>query len=319
MSEGSTQPGHAGSRRIRTRFGAETTAAEVVAGHDLTGLRAVVTGGASGIGKETVRALAAAGAAVTLAVRDTAAGERVAAAIPGATVVTHLDLADPASVIAFADWWVGPLHLLVNNAGVMRLPTLQRSASGVELQLATNHLGHFDLARRLHPALASGAAERGGARIVVVSSRAHLDAPVDFDDLGLERRPYDPALAYAQSKTANVLFVVEATRRWQDDGIVANALNPGGVQTNLQRHLPADVRQAMRGAPTKTVQQGAATTLVAAVAPELAHVGGRYLEDATEAELVPDDAPPTSGVRGWALDPDLARRLWSVSDGLIRT
>ena len=307
----------AGGSRIRTGFTARTTAEDVAAGHDLSGLRAVVTGGASGIGRETARVLAAAGASVTLAVRDTVAARLVAAVLPGRVAVAHLDLAEPRSVDAFAAAWTGPLHLLVNNAGIMRLPALHRTPDGVELQLATNHLGHFLLARHLHAALAAGAAGRGSARVVAVSSRAHLDAPVDLDDLSFERHRYDPVVAYAQSKTANVLFAVEATRRWLADGIVPNALNPGGVRTNLQRHLPSEVQEAMRGASSKTVEQGAATTLVASIAPEFAHVGGRYLEDADEADLVPDDAPPTSGVRGYALDPQLAQRLWDVSAQLV--
>lgn len=263
----STSPDReASADRIITRFDADSTAAEVAAGVDLGGLRAVVTGGASGIGAETVRRLAGAGAEVTLAVRDVAAGEAFARDGGTRSLVARLDLADPASVAAFADGWKGPLHLLVNNAGVMRLPRRTLTAAGVELQFATNHLGHYLLATRLHGALAAGAADRGEARIVAVSSRASLDAPVDFDDINFERRPYDPGIAYGQSKTANVLFAVEATRRWHADGVVANAVNPGGVATNLQRHLPDEAREAMHAADQKSIGQGAATTLVAAIA-----------------------------------------------------
>lgn len=172
---------------------------------------------------------------------------------------------------------------------------------------------------RLHGALAAGAADRGEARIVAVSSRASLDAPVDFDDINFERRPYDPGIAYGQSKTANVLFAVEATRRWHADGVVANAVNPGGVATNLQRHLPDEAREAMHAADQKSIGQGAATTLVAAIAPEFAHVGGRYLENGTEAEIVDDSAPPVAGVRRWALDPAFAERLWTVSSVMVGT
>jgi NAD(P)-dependent dehydrogenase (short-subunit alcohol dehydrogenase family) len=307
---------------IRTRFDATSTADEVVAGVDLSGTTAVVTGGASGIGVETARSLARAGAAVTLAVRDTAAGERVAADLAASTGtavrVAYVDLVDLASVRAFAASWTGPLHLLVNNAGVMAVPTLERTGNGWERQLATNHLGHFALTTGLHRALAAA----GGARIVSVSSTGHLSSPVHLDDLHFERREYEPWQSYGQSKTANVLLAVEATRRWADDGIVANALMPGGIMTNLQRYVSQEVKDGWErmqdeGRVTfKTPQQGAATSLVAAVAPELA-TGGHYLEDCNEAPTVADDAQVGSGVRAWALDPATARRLWDVSLDLV--
>jgi NAD(P)-dependent dehydrogenase (short-subunit alcohol dehydrogenase family) len=308
---------------ITTRFDATTTADEVVEGVDLGGTTAVVTGAASGIGVETARSLARAGAAVTLAVRDTAAGDRVAADITATTGnadvhVAYVDLVDLASVRAFAASWTGPLHLLVNNAGVMALPTLELTPDGWERQLATNHLGHFALTTGLHDALAAA----GGARIVSVSSSGHLSSPVHFEDLHFARRPYDPWQGYGQSKTANVLLAVEATRRWADDGIVANALMPGGIMTNLQRHVTQEVRDRWQtmideGTATfKTTQQGAATTLVAAVSPELA-TGGHYLEDCNESPTVADDADVSRGVRAWALDPEAAERLWVVSEALV--
>src|SRR5271155_2020524 len=196
---------------ITTPFGFDSTAAEVIEGVDLSGRRAIVTGGSSGVGVETARALAGAGAEVTLAVRDTRAGDRTAAEITastgGATVlVSRLDLSDQASVSDFAERWQGPLDLLVNNAGVMALPTLELTAQGWELQFATNHLGHFALAIGLHPALVAA----GTARIVSLSSVGHLRSPVVFDDVNFSARAYDPRLAYGQSKTANVLFAVEA-------------------------------------------------------------------------------------------------------------
>ena len=208
---------------ITTPFKWETTATEVVGGIDLGGSRVIVTGGASGIGLETARALAAAGAEVTLAVRNADAGKRVASDIVATTGNTHIlvapvDLANPASVASFVAAWDGPLDVLVNNAGVMACPQT-RTPQGWELQFATNHLGHFALATGLHRALAAA----GGARIVSVSSRAHLRSPVIFDDIHFLKRAYEPWDAYAQSKTANVLFAVEATRRWES---TASPLTP---------------------------------------------------------------------------------------------
>src|SRR4051794_23254638 len=187
-----------------TAFGFDSTAAEVIDGIDLTGRRAIVTGGASGIGIETARALAGAGAEVTLAVRDPARGDEVATTIGGDVRVGRLDLADLGSGAAFVAAWTGPLDLLINKAGGMAPPGLEHGPAGWELQLATNHLGHFALALGLHDALAAA----GGARVVSLSSRGHLRSPVVFDDLGFTRRPYDRWVAYGQSKTANVLFAV---------------------------------------------------------------------------------------------------------------
>lgn len=311
---------------ITTRFDDSSTAEEVIAGTDLRGLRAVVTGASSGIGAETARVLATAGADVTLAVRDTTAGGRVADGIAASAgglrpTVAAIDLADPVSVARFARAWEGPLHLLVNNAGLVT-GGLERTREGWELQFATNHLGHFALAWALHDALAQGARDRGAARIVSLSSTAHMRAPVDFADIHFERRAYDPQIAYAQSKTANSLFAVEATRRWGDEGIVANAVNPGGVRTGLQRNFTQRQRESLDAAEAagvftyKTTGQGAATTLVAAVAPEFERTGGHYLDDCREAYTVPNDADLSAhphGVKEWALDPDAARELWAVS------
>lgn len=302
------------SSLITTPYTAASTATEVLAGVDLSGVRAIVTGASSGLGAETARVLAAAGAEVTYAVRNPAA-------VAAPSRVARLDLADQASVRRFTEAWTGPVHLLVANAGIVT-GGLARTPEGWELQFATNHLGHFTLATGLHDALAAGAAERGEARIVSVSSTAHMRAGVDFTDLHFTRRPYDPQIAYAQSKTANVLFVVEATRRWAADGIFANAVNPGGVVTGLQRHFTDAQKESLAAAEAagifryKTIGQGAATTVVAAVAPEFARTGGHYLDDAREACPVPDDAALADhphGVKEWALDPALARRLWTVS------
>lgn len=298
---------------------------------DLTGLRAIVTGGSSGIGIETARALTAAGAEVTLAVRNTTAGGAVAEAIKESTGairprVAHLDLADQIAVTSFVQAWNGPLHLLMNNAGLVT-GGLERTRERWELQFATNHLGHFALAVGLHDALARGASERDGARIVSLSSTAHMRAGVDFQDLHFERRSYDPQTAYAQSKTANSLFAVEATRLWAPDGIVTNAVNPGGVATGLQRNFTTQQKESLDAAEAagvftyKTIEQGAATSIVAAVAPEFAHTGGHYLDDAQEAYTVPNDADLAQhphGVKEWALDPAAAERLWTVSTDLLR-
>jgi NAD(P)-dependent dehydrogenase (short-subunit alcohol dehydrogenase family) len=312
---------------ITTPFDATSTAADVIAGVDLTGHRAVVTGGSSGLGVQTARALAGAGAEVTLAVRDVAAGHRVAADLTadpdliadtgGTVVVAELDLSDQGSVAAFGSAWTGPLHILVNNAGIMATP-LTRTAQGWELQFATNHLGHFALAVGLHDALAAA----GHARIVSVSSVGHINGNVDFDDLNFERRPYDRWLAYGQSKTANVLFAVEAAKRWAADGIVANALNPGRiVGTGLSRHVPdvatapASFDPASTDVSWKNPEQGAATSVLLAASPLVDGVTGRYFEDCQEAG--PNQPGVRRGVAAYALDPDAAARLWQVSTELI--
>lgn len=315
---------------ITTPFDADSTADDVLHGIDLSGVRAIVTGASSGLGRETARALAAAGAEVTMAVRNLAAGEAAADEIanlgaarrPG---VAALDLADQDSVSTFVEAWAGPLHLLVNNAGLVT-GGLDRTADGWELQFATNHLGHFALSVGLHRPLAAGAADRDGARIVSLSSTAHMRANIDFDDLHFLRRPYDPQIAYAQAKTANSLFSVEATRRWASDGIVANTVNPGGVATGLQRNFTPQQKVSLEAAEAagvfayKTIEQGAATTIVAAVRPEFAHTGGHYLDDAQEAYTVADDAQLADhphAVKAWALDPAAAERLWTISTDLV--
>lgn len=310
-----------GTTRITTPFDAESTAAEVLAGVDLSGRRAIVTGGASGIGIETARALAGAGAEVTLAVRNLPAGERTAEDITATTgnkqvYVAPLELADRTSVAALVTAWEGPLHILVNNAGVMA-PPLTRTAEGWELQFATNHLGHFGLATGLHRALA----EAGGARVVSVSSSAHQRSPVVFEDLDFERREYTPWEGYGQSKTANVLFAVEASKRWADDGITVNALHPGGIRTALQRYVTEEELNRLRAqagpdAPAwKTPEQGAATSVLLAASPLLDGVGGRYFEDCNEA--VPHQPGSRVGVAAYALDPAAAARLWTVSEQLL--
>lgn len=298
---------------ITTQFDASSTASDVVAGVDLTNRRAIVTGGASGIGIETARALAEAGAQVTLAVRDLDAGKRVAENIAATTgnrlvEVAQLNLIDRSSVASFVASWDGPLHILINNAGVMATPET-RTPEGWELQFATNHLGHFALANGLHDALKAA----GSARVVSVSSAGHLRTPVMFDDINFLRRPYDPFLAYGQSKTANVLFAVEASKRWADDGITVNALMPGAIHTpgvaGLQ--ITAEQRASGQDFVWKTPQQGAATSVLLATSPLLDGIGGRYFEDCNEAV---SHVPGTrNGVASYALDPDAAAQLWQLS------
>ena len=306
--------------RITTSFTATSTADEVIDGLDLTGRRAIVTGGASGIGVETARSLARQGAEVTLAVRNVEAGAKVAAEITADTRTTKidvraLDLADRYSVMAFTASWQGPLHLLVNNAGVMAIQQRTLSASGWEMQFATNFLGHFALTVGLHDALAAAS----GARVVALSSSAHLFSPIVFDDVNFAFRPYDPQLAYAQSKTAVNLFAVGASARWGSDGITVNAVNPGAIATPLQRHVggrlltPLDLQ--------KSPAQGASTTVLVATSPLMEGIGGRYFNDNQEA-VVGDHRPAgfaelVATVADYSLDPANADRLWDLATGTL--
>jgi NAD(P)-dependent dehydrogenase (short-subunit alcohol dehydrogenase family) len=303
---------------ITTPFDFHSTAAQVAQGRDLTGWRAIVTGGASGIGVETARALAGIGAEVTLAVRNTDSGAEVAAGITASTGnaavrVAPLDLADRSSVASFVADWDGPLHLLVNNAGVMACPETY-TPEGWELQFATNHLGHFALATGLHGALMAGASSIGEARIVSVSSSGHFRSPVIFDDLHFRFREYDPVLAYGQSKTANVLFAVSATARWARDGITVNALMPGAIRTNLQRHVGGQISTGQLR--WKTIEQGASTSVLLATSPLLKGIGGRYFVNNNEAEVVSGRTDDMTGVAPYALDPANADRLWEMTEQL---
>ncbi|MEV4284892.1 SDR family NAD(P)-dependent oxidoreductase [Nonomuraea bangladeshensis] len=299
--------------RISTPFTARTTATEILAGVDLTGRRVIVTGGASGIGAETVRALEGAGAEVTVATRRPADGQRA------------LDLSDLGSVRRFVAEWSGPVHAIVANAGIMALPARRTTACGWELQLATNFLGHFALIDGLREHLR----QAGGARVVMVSSGAQLRAPFDFDDPHFERRPYDPWAAYAQSKTADVLLAVAVARRWAADGVTANAHEPGYVHTNLQRHVDQATMRAMGAMDDdgnlltpgyfKTPEQGAATSVLLAASPLLDGVTGRYFSnDNQEAEVVPGGPDATGGVAAWSVDPGAADRLWDLATAACR-
>lgn len=303
--------------RITTPYGSRTTAAEVAAGVDLTGKRVIITGGAAGIGLETARVLAKAGAGLTLAVRRPAAAEATVAELRRTTgnpaiELRRLDVADLRSVHDFLAGWSGPVDILVNNAGIMAVPDLERTPQGFELQFGTNYLGHFALTLGLHWSLA---AAKNGARVVSVSSSGHLFSPVIFDDPGFDFVPYTPIGAYGQSKTATVLLSVGITQRWSDDGIVSNALNPGAIATGLQKHTgglktPTELQ--------KTPEQGAATTILLAVSPLLDGISGRYFEDCNEAEQVarrPIDF--SGGYAAYARDPGNADRLWTMAQCFI--
>lgn len=305
-----------------TPYGTRATAAEVIEGLDLTGRRMIVTGGASGLGAETVRALAGAGAQVTIATRNPAIAQPLLEELPGTQAVA-LDLSDLASVRAFCADWSGPVDALVANAGVMMLPTREVNAQGWEMQLATNYLGHFALVRGLRSALR--AAER--PRVVLVSSGAQLRAGFDFDDPQFDQRPYDPFLAYAQSKTADVLLAVGISRRWAEDGITANACAPGWIHTNLTRHIDRATMQALGAMDAdgnlltpdyyKTPAQGAATSVLLAASPLVEGVTGQYFEDNQQAEIVDGGPEPMAGVAKWAIDPTAADRLWDHASPFV--
>nr|WP_041783355.1 SDR family NAD(P)-dependent oxidoreductase [Ancylobacter novellus] len=276
----------------------------------------IVTGGASGIGIETVRALAAAGADVTIAARRVEAAEPVAATLRNATgnpviSVRPLDVADLASVRTFVRDWDRPVHALINNAGVMCIPTLERTREGHEMQFATNYLGHFALTLGLHRWLK----EAGNARVVSVSSVGSLFGPILWDDIDFRFTGYDPLLAYAQSKTACILMSAGIAARWGGDGITSNALNPGAIATNLQRHTgglrtPEHLR--------KTPEQGAATTVLLAASPLLEGLSGRYFDDCNEAVTVTERGTSRlSGVAPYAIDKDNAERLWTRASRMI--
>jgi NAD(P)-dependent dehydrogenase (short-subunit alcohol dehydrogenase family) len=303
--------------KIGSGFGAGTTAAEAVAGIDLTGKLTVVTGGYSGIGLETTRALTGAGAHVVVPARRRETAERALEGLENVEI-GELDLGDLESVRAFAGRFLATgrrIDLLITNAGIMACPET-RVGPGWEAQFATNHLGHFALVNRLWPAVAEG------ARVVAVSSRGHHNSPIQWDDVQFTGG-YDKWAAYGQAKTANVLFAVQLDKLAAEKGVRAFALHPGGIMTPLQRHLSrAEMveRGWMDEAGTmlvefKTPEQGAATTVWAATSPQLAGLGGLYLEDCDVAELSPEDADglSPSGVRRYAVDPAQAERLWTLS------
>ena len=309
--------------RDATTFGADTTASEVSEGIDLRGKMALVTGGSGGIGQETARALAERGAYVILTARDLPKGEAVAAGIRESTgnpnvEVAELELGSLQKIRAFAGRFLArhpTLHIMVDNAGVMACPPM-KTADGFELQFGSNHLGHFLATCLLVPALRAGAP----SRVVSVSSRGHHMSPVVFEDIQFERRPCDKWQSYGQAKTANILFAVGLDRRLGSHGVHALALHPGGIMTELTRHLTADDYAFLAGRTAgmkfKTVEAGAATSVFAATAPELEGRGALYLEDCHVAAV--NDAPDAlDGVKSYALEPANSDRLWEVSEKLV--
>jgi NAD(P)-dependent dehydrogenase (short-subunit alcohol dehydrogenase family) len=324
--------------RIGSSFSAATTTAHILRGIDLVGHVAIVTGGYSGIGVETVRALVSAGARVIVPARDV---DRATAGLAGVggVEIWPMDLLEPASIDAFATRFLDtglPLDMLINSAGIMAVPTLERDLRGHELHFATNHLGHFQLVQQLLPALRAA----GKARVVSVSSFGHRYSPVHFDDIDYTARAYDPWTGYGQSKTANILFAVELDAREKANGIRAFSLHPGSIAgTGLERHVPRQmlidhgildaagnpIRDPSRN--LKSVEQGAATSLWCAVSAQLDGMGGVYCENCDIADLSDAGAIATTmadsmrpgGVRPYAVDPDAARRLWALSEEMIAT
>lgn len=320
---------------IGSGFDAASTTAHVIRGINLVGKVAIVTGGHSGLGLETTRALSLAGARVVVPVRDVAKARRAVDGI-GNVELEELDLSDPASIDGFARRFVRtglPLNILVNSAGIMALPAKTIDSRGHELQFATNHLGHFHLTARLWPALVRAK----GARVVSVSSRGHYISPVGFDDIDFERRQYDPWTAYGQSKTANILFAVELDRRGEAHGVRAFSLHPGAIAgTALSQHMSEEELRAAGaidddGEPVvdpwkdlKSPMQGAATQVWCATSPALDGMGGVYCADSDIVRIVEQDRSPEfyenpssgreRGVQAYAIDGPSAAKLWTVSE-----
>lgn len=312
-------------------FDATSTTDDVLAGHDLTCRRVLVTGVSAGLGVETARALAAHGADVVGTARDLAKAEAATAearrGAKGSFDLVRLDLASLADVRRAADALVAdgrPFDLVIANAGVMA-PPFGRTVDGFETQIGTNHLGHFVFVNRIASLI------RPGGRFVAVASSGHRFADVDLDDPNFEKTPYEPWVGYGRSKTANVLFAVEFDRRHRDRGVRATALHPGGIPTELGRHLAPGAIDGMlerinaeltaEGKPPyawKTIPQGAATSVWAGVVAEADAVGGRYCENCHVSTVTDGLINPVSeGVRSYALDPDRARALWAASEAWV--
>jgi NAD(P)-dependent dehydrogenase (short-subunit alcohol dehydrogenase family) len=300
-------------------FGLRTSALELVTGLDLSGKTAVVTGGYSGLGLETVRALASTGARVIVAARRPDAAAQALAEVAGNIEIGALDLGDPASIDAFGRSFASPLHMLINNAAIMANP-LTRDARGYESQFATNHLGHFQLVGRLWGALVAA----GGARVVSLSSIGHRICPVSLDDPNFETTPYDKWQSYGRAKTANSLFALGLDTRGKAHNIRAFGVHPGGIMTNLQRFLPIEEQIAMGWVDSegnvnklfKTPQQGAATSVWCATSSQLDGLGGVYCEDCDIAKVWEKGDSPYGGVHAHAVDQNAAEALWQLSEAM---
>lgn len=303
---------------LHTGMGFDTTAAQVMGNTRLDGKTAIVTGGYVGVGLETTRAFALAGAKVIVPARSMDKARNALKDIPNVEL-EPMDLAEPKSVEAFARKFVAskrPLHLLIDNAGIMAIPQT-KSVDGYELQLATNHLGHFRLTARLWPALNAA----NGARVVVLTSSGHRFGAPDLEDPNFERTPYDKWVAYGRSKSANALFALTLDDRGQRHAVRAFSVHPGSVGTELARSLTAEELQAARarvgqtGAwKRKNPAQGAATTVWCAVSPALEGKGGVYCEDVDIAQSVAPDYSPMAGARPWILDRTLGEKLWATTE-----
>ncbi len=303
-------------------FGYRSTAREVITGIDLSGKVALVTGGYSGLGLETVRALAGAGAKVLVGARRPAVAAADLASVEGDVTILEMDLSNPALIDACAHEvaQIAPaLHILINNAAIMACPKAL-DARGYESQFATNHLGHFQLAARLWPLLRAA----GGARVVALSSSGHARNGLDLDDINFERRDYDKWTAYGQAKSANALFAVHLDAIGKAHGIRAFSVDPGGIRTPLQRHLTMEEQVAMGWYDAdgnlnplfKTVEQGASTSIWCAVSPLLDGLGGVYCSDCNIAAPWAEGAPPYVGVHPHVLDAGLAAALWAASQAM---
>jgi NAD(P)-dependent dehydrogenase (short-subunit alcohol dehydrogenase family) len=299
---------------IHSGYGENTSAREVIGDKRLDGKVAIVTGGYVGVGLETTRALAGAGATVIVPARTPEKARSALAGIDPVELET-VELSDPVSVDAFAARFSAsgrPLHLLINNAGIMAVP-FAKNPHGFELQFATNHLGHFQLTARLWPALLKAK----GARVVALTSRGHAFASVDLEDPSFERRPYDKWKAYGQSKSANALFALALDDRGEKHGVRAFSVHPGAVRTELARSIPEDEFTALRAANPRNFKmppEGAATSVWCATSAMLDGMGGVYCEDVDIGEPVPADSKATYGVRPWIMDRELADGLWKKSE-----